>query len=239
LPKPVLAHYAHQARVLDLSVDEYLVLKLTSDCFAELTGSFTEKRSPSVETTTPSKAPVVTQSGFKGVYAYGKRWAAVLHENGKSRRLGAWDTPDEAARAYDDALIARAGGDPNAAVNFPTDLDRLRDAASPFVERFASGPLTDIEWEGWRRETKGLAVPDVGPLSVLPPQSTKIDARTPLVDRPTTTLYRRSGDPKPPLPRTPSYGPDFVPPPTCDPDFVPPPAADPDFVPPPLDDPDV
>jgi hypothetical protein len=128
--------------------------------------------------------------------------------------LGVWDTPEEAARAYDTHLVASMGGDPNAAVNFPTPLDALRDSSAPFVERFAAGPLNDIEWGMWQRETgHNNAVPVPGPLSVLPPTTTvtKVDAHTPLINRPATTLYRRS-DPA-------IVHDDFVPPPLRDPDL--------------------
>jgi len=137
----------------------------------------------------------VTRSGYKGVYTYGKRWAAVVHEGGKQRRLGVYDTPEEAARAYDDALTARAG-DPLAAVNFPTAQDQLREVSAPFVEKFATGQLTDIEWGTWQRETKDLTVPHTGPLPILPPSAGKPDPRAPLVDRPVKTLFRRRDDPK-------------------------------------------
>ena len=190
-------HYQSCAAQLNMSIDEYIALKLTSECFAELTGQLVEKHEPTLISASTSKS---TRSGYKGVYAYGKRWAAVIHDGGKQRRLGVWDTPEEAARAYDIALIARAGGDKFAAVNFPTENDQLRDAAAPFIEKFASGGLNDMDWGAWQRATKDLVVPDVGPLPVLPPSAGKPDPRAPLIDRPPTTLYRRPETPAPPEP---------------------------------------
>lgn len=48
-----------------------------------------------------------SQSGFKGVSRYRKnpgdigRWVAMIGNGGKTRNLGYFDTPEEAARAYD------------------------------------------------------------------------------------------------------------------------------------------
>lgn len=192
---------------------------------------------------TPALPHLGAKSGFKGVYPYGKRWCARATANGKPQRIGSYDTPEQAARAYDAYVVAQAGGDRNAAVNFPGPLDELEAAGVGFIEKFAAGQITsDIDWAAWQRSTQGHAVPqgrnDV--LPVLPPgvDPTKVSANTPLVDRPAVTVYRRNGEPTMPSPRAA----DYVPLAQRDPDFVPPPLvqrdSSADFIPPPIEDPD-
>lgn len=147
-----------------------------------------------------SRGARATRSGFKGVHAYGKRWACVVQQNGRSQRLGVYDTAEEAARAYDQYLITRSS-DPRAAVNFPHDLDQTRATNAPFVERFAAGQIDDIEWKKWRDSTEGHAVPSTEPLPVLPPSAAKVDASVPLIDRPAKSLYRRDMPPPTPISR--------------------------------------
>ena len=135
-----------------------------------------------------------SRSGFKGVYAYGKRWETVIYVNGSRRRLGVYDAAETAARAYDDFLVAQAN-DPNAAVNFPTPADSARATNAPFVERFASsGKLTDIEWGQWKDASKGQVPLTDAALSVAP-DGPRIDSSTPLIERPVKTLYRRDSVP--------------------------------------------
>lgn len=187
-------------------------LKPTSELLAFMTEQVERggTRAPVLTSTTSTstspltvndRKPRDTRSGFKGVYPYGKRWAAVSHEGGRKQRLGVYDTPEDAARAYDQHLIARSG-DPHAAVNFPHGLDELRDASAPFVERFASGQVNDIEWKAWQDATKGHAVPERdGPMPVLPPSAAKVTPSMPLIDRPAKSLYKRDMPPPTPLVR--------------------------------------
>lgn len=46
-------------------------------------------------------------SGFKGVYRYGKRWRAQTSYQKKRIHLGVFDTPEEAAIAFDDFVVEK------------------------------------------------------------------------------------------------------------------------------------
>lgn len=58
-------------------------------------------------------------SGYKGVARYRKKWQAGINLNGKRIHIGNFDTPEEAARAYDRAAIELFGE--FACLNFPDD----------------------------------------------------------------------------------------------------------------------
>lgn len=59
------------------------------------------------------------RSGYKGVYQsrHGNRWYASIRAEDRTHRLGAFETPEAAARAYDEAAV-RFHGD-FARLNFP------------------------------------------------------------------------------------------------------------------------
>ena len=44
-------------------------------------------------------------SGYRGVTAHGKRWKSEIRNNGKLTHLGIFDMPEQAARAYDLAMV--------------------------------------------------------------------------------------------------------------------------------------
>lgn len=48
-------------------------------------------------------------SGFKGVRPYRKRFAARIRTNGENIHLGTFDTPEQAAAAYDAAALTNFG----------------------------------------------------------------------------------------------------------------------------------
>ena len=58
-------------------------------------------------------------SGFKGVAKEGRRWFARLQVNGKIKRYGTFDSPEDAARAYDKAALSIFGE--FAYLNFPVN----------------------------------------------------------------------------------------------------------------------
>jgi hypothetical protein len=70
-----------------------------------------------------SRGPKATQSGYLGVYRYGKRWQARVTEDGVTTRLGAYDTPEEAAKAVDEHY-REIGQSHMAAFNFPKKGER-------------------------------------------------------------------------------------------------------------------
>ncbi len=54
---------------------------------------------------------------FRGIFRFGNRWSARLKVNGKSRHLGMFDTPEDAARARDATALEAFGK--FAVLNFP------------------------------------------------------------------------------------------------------------------------
>jgi len=57
------------------------------------------------------KTPKTNTSGYKGVHRYKKtdKWASYMRQNGKKVFIGIFDTPEEAAIAYNRAIIMRSG----------------------------------------------------------------------------------------------------------------------------------
>jgi hypothetical protein len=78
------------------------------------------------------------ETGYKGVYlvkgAKGDRYVAQICVNRKRTKLGRFDTPEEAAQAYDAAAIKKFGK--FAKVNFPQQLDQNDTETSKAMEAF-------------------------------------------------------------------------------------------------------
>jgi hypothetical protein len=55
--------------------------------------------------------PVNNTSGYKGVsmHKHSKKWRATIGHSGKHKHIGYFDSPEEAARAYDDAALRQFG----------------------------------------------------------------------------------------------------------------------------------
>lgn len=72
--------------------------------------------------------PAQGSSGYKGVSPYRGRWQATIRLDGKLRWLGSFDTPEDAARAYDEAVLEHRGR--SGVLNFPKRARRrVRTAA--------------------------------------------------------------------------------------------------------------
>jgi hypothetical protein len=61
--------------------------------------------------------PSKSVSGFKGVSPYRGKWQATIRINGKLRWLGTYESPEDAARAYDNAVLEHRGR--RGVLNFP------------------------------------------------------------------------------------------------------------------------
>lgn len=46
-----------------------------------------------------------SETGYRGVFRNGKSFTARIHENGKQICLGTYETPERAAKAYDDYVV--------------------------------------------------------------------------------------------------------------------------------------
>jgi hypothetical protein len=76
---------------------------------------------------------------FKGVSPYRGKWQATIRLEGKLKWLGSYCSPEEAARAYDDAVLEHRGR--TGVLNFPSRMRRRPKetavrvlAAAPAVE---------------------------------------------------------------------------------------------------------
>jgi len=174
LPKPILTWLQDEARKRFVSTPEqirtFIVDVYNQAQLNESPGFSPNKHGspPAVGSLNHLKTP--TQSGFKGVYPYSnKRWQAVVNHRGRRTRVGVYDSPEEAARAYDTAMVTKYG-DPHAAAN--AVAAKQQEAAlidAPFVAKLQRGEkLTDVEMATWRRMSNAVTTAS----STLPVTST-------------------------------------------------------------------
>lgn len=72
-----------------------------------------------------ARTPAHNKSGYKGVHQSGRKWVAQIQVNYKRYSLGYFDTPEEAARAYDAAALSFWGE--YARLNLPQSADTHRE----------------------------------------------------------------------------------------------------------------
>lgn len=110
-----LTYFSELAQEKKMSVEHYLSFVL-NDLFWNPDGQKSGKSTNAVAKVNHVENHDLTK--YKGVHAYGKKFAAVRFIDGVRTRLGVYETPVEAAKAVDLSLT-RESGDPTAAVNFP------------------------------------------------------------------------------------------------------------------------
>lgn len=157
------------------------------------TSEITQESGRAIQPSQPSEIVESGSARFKGVQPYGKRFAAWIWDRERKRnvRLGVFNTPEEAARAYDIAAHAKYG----ASANFPDDRDQLVAAAQPFLDKLAAGGLTDEEWGVWSGAPRP-PTPQEPPLPYSEPDRPPVPppddpSRAPLVVGTPITIKRR------------------------------------------------
>lgn len=164
LPKQVVTALQNEAREKFVDADEYIRRLIIEHYTLQLnvqTHSWTGIQGGSGvqgggHNRSKSLGP---RSGYKGVYPYGKKWAAVVSLNGQQKRVAVCDTPEAAARAYDQAMVAHLG--PRGAANERAELGRSASAVNaPYFAKLARGEmLSDVEIAAWRRASDGTEDP--------------------------------------------------------------------------------
>jgi hypothetical protein len=67
------------------------------------------------------RGPLDTVSGYRGVYAYARKWRAALQRDGQLIKIGIYNNPTDAAIAYDAYVRDLTSPEDAAIFNFPRD----------------------------------------------------------------------------------------------------------------------
>lgn len=114
--------YGYRARDIGIGLHNFLTGWKLVD---HINGDGLDNRRANLRAATPAQNAANQRlssrstSGFKGVTRQGSRWRAYIAPGGRTLWLGTFDSPEAAARAYDEAAIEHFGE--FARTNFPRE----------------------------------------------------------------------------------------------------------------------